>query len=152
MAMILGRYRTAREYLPRALDEATPAHPLADRAAAEQALRTAQAVMAGYPSTSLPERERLARVQRAVRLAQRRFLQCEAAAPGNALLAAIAPRWQRMRQPPALRSLQSNPLLEEDAMHLVYDTEAAAAAACGQPAGADAALLRIAASPEAADQ
>jgi tetratricopeptide (TPR) repeat protein len=152
MAMILGRYRTAREYLQRALDEATPAHPLADRAAAEQNLRIAQAVMAVYPSPSLPERERLARVERALRLAQRRYLRCEASAPGNALLAPVAPRWQRMRQPPAIASLQSNPQLEEDAMQLVYDTESAAAAACGEPAGADAALLRIATSPEAADQ
>ena len=50
MAFLLGRYKTARTYLDRALKAATAAHPLEDRALAEKNLQIANAVMAIYPS------------------------------------------------------------------------------------------------------
>jgi hypothetical protein len=42
--------------------------------------------------------------------------------------------------------------LEKATMQLVYDTEQVTARVCGEPTGEDAALLRIAASPDSVDQ
>jgi hypothetical protein len=48
--------------------------------------------------------------------------------------------------------LANDPQLEQATMQLVYDTEQVTEHVCGEPTGEDAALLRIAASPESVDQ
>ena len=165
MAFTLGRYRTAREYLEKALNAASAAHPLADKALAETNLRVASAVMAISPSPALPQRERLRRVVRAYETARKRYTDC---ANGNAgqspvangktqiqnsqEMATLGNRWQAARPRLTIASLANDASLEEATMQLVYDTEQVTEHVCGEPTGEDAALLRIAASPESVNQ
>jgi tetratricopeptide (TPR) repeat protein len=170
MAFALGRYRTAREYLARALDTASTAHPLADRALTEKNLKLAQAVMAIYPSSKLPQRERLRRVVRAYGVARKRYTDCADGNAGEApaqngqtqngraqlqnsqAMATLGNRWQAARPRLTVPALADDPQLEQATMQLVYDTEQVTAHVCGEPTGEDAALLRIATSPDAVDQ
>jgi tetratricopeptide (TPR) repeat protein len=180
MAFAMGHYRTANLYLDRAVTvAANGAQPLVNRPLTERNLQIARAVLAAYPSPQLPPRERLRRVIRAYETARARFASCSAqvqSGGGNAAgakpasqatqtagtqtggaknsdeMAALAARWQK--EPARLRiaDLEKKPELEAGAMQLVYDTEQITARACGQPAGLDAILLRIAAAPDAVDQ
>jgi tetratricopeptide (TPR) repeat protein len=166
MAFMLARYRTARTYLDRALNASSPAHPLMDRALTEKNLRIANAVMAIYPSPELPQRERLRRVVRAYELARQRYLACTNGTAGqnntpqngnmqiqnSEQMTALGNRWQNARPRLTVAALMNNAQLEQTTMQLVYDTEQATAQVCGQPTGEDAALLRIAASPDSIDQ
>jgi tetratricopeptide (TPR) repeat protein len=180
MAFAMGHYRTANLYLDRAVTvAANGAQPLVNRPLTERNLQIARAVLAAYPSPQLPPRERLRRVIRAYETARARFASCSGqvqSGGGNAAgakpasqatqtastqtggaknsdeMAALAARWQK--EPARLRiaDLEKKPELEAGAMQLVYDTEQITARACGQPAGLDAILLRIAAAPDAVDQ
>ena len=166
MAFTLGHYRTARDYLNRALSAADAAHPLKDRALAEKNLQIANAVIAIYPSPMLPQRERLRRVMRVYNVARRRYTDClngnagQSATPqtGHAQIAndqamtALGNRWQAARPRLTLADLADDAKLEQSTMQLVYDTEQVTARVCGEPSGEDEALLRIAASPDTVDQ
>jgi tetratricopeptide (TPR) repeat protein len=159
MAFLLGRYKTARAYLDRALKAATAAHPLEDRALAEKNLQIANAVMALYPSEDLPRRDRLLRVIRARDVARKRYLACANGLAGhnampqngstqiqnNDQMRALGDKWQSM-QPKLTVAALADPQLEQATMQLVYDTEQVTAQVCGEPTGEDAALLRIATS------
>ncbi len=154
--------RRAR-YLERALNAASAAHPLADRASAEKNLQIANAVMAIYPSAGLPQRERLLRVVRAFEVARKRYTAARTGMPartihhrtemyryrtarrwrrwaiaGEAATAATDtwPRWPRTRNWNRLRCNWST-TRKQVTEHV-----------CGEPTGEDAALLRIAASPD----
>ena len=162
-AYTLGRYRSARTYLERALAAGNAAHPLSGRALAETNFRNASAVLAIYPSPQLGQRERLDRVVRAHRTAHRRFLDCaqKLATPPAASdatpappdpLAALRARWDAAHQHLSAAEMVDNPQLEQAAMQLVYDTEQITSHLCGEPTGEDAALLRIASSPDTVDQ
>jgi tetratricopeptide (TPR) repeat protein len=166
MAFLLGHYRTAREYLERALNAASGAHPLADRAAVEKNLRVANAVMAIYPSPALPQRERLRRVVRAFEVARKRYTACANGNAGqnntpqngnvqiqnNQAMTALGNRWQAARPRLTVAALANDAQLEQATMQLVYDTEQMTERVCGEPSGEDAALLRIAASPDTVNQ
>jgi tetratricopeptide (TPR) repeat protein len=166
MAFMLGHYRTAREYLERALNATSAAHPLADRALAEKNLHTANAVMAIYPSPALPQRERLRRVVRAYEVARKRYTACvngnagQNSTPqdGNTQIrnsqdmTALGNRWQASRPRLTVAALAGDGQLEQAVMQLVYDTEQVTEHVCGEPTGEDAALLRIAASPDTVNQ
>jgi hypothetical protein len=165
-AFQLARYRTARTYLDRALNAAGTAHPLMDRAQVEKNLRIANAVMAIYPSPSLPQRERLRRVMRAYEVARKRYMGCANGTDGQSnvpqngrtqidndnQMTALGNRWQNARPRLTVAALADDAQLEQATMQLVYDTEQVTARVCGEPTGEDAALLRIAASPETVDQ
>ncbi|HEX6772117.1 MAG TPA: tetratricopeptide repeat protein [Acidobacteriaceae bacterium] len=165
MAFTLGRYRTAREYLEKALNVANAAHSLADKALAEKNLRTASAVVALNPSPALPQWERLRRVVRAYETARKRYTACANGNAGetpaqngatqiqnNQEMTALGNRWNAA--PPRLTTaaLANDANLEAATMQLVYDTEQVTAHVCGEPGGDDAALLRIATSPESVNQ
>ena len=168
MAFLLGRYRMARAYLDKALTASNAEHPLADRALTEKNFQIANAVLAAYPSPALPQRERLRRVVLAHESARQRFMTCAAAvnatdntganAPAKTAAAdadkmtALAARWQSARPHLTVADMADNAQLEQAAMQLVYDTEQITERACGEPTGENAALLRIAASPESIDQ
>jgi tetratricopeptide (TPR) repeat protein len=166
MAFLLGHYRTAREYLERALNAASGAHPLADRATVEKNLRVANAVMAIYPSPALPQRERLRRVVRAFEVARKRYTACANGNAGqnntpqngnvqiqnNQAMTALGNRWQAARPRLTVAALANDAQLEQATMQLVYDTEQITERVCGEPSGEDAALLRIAASPDTVNQ
>jgi tetratricopeptide (TPR) repeat protein len=166
MAFLLGRYRTAREYLERALNAASTAHPLADRTLAEKNLHLANGVMAIYPSPTLPQRERLRRTLRAYNVARKRYTACANGSAGqnnppqkgnvqiqmNQEMATLGNRWQAARPRLTVAALADDAQLEQATMQLVYDTEQVTEHACGEPTGEDAALLRIAASPESVNQ
>jgi tetratricopeptide (TPR) repeat protein len=166
MAFLLARYRTARTYLDRALNASSAAHPLTDRAQVEKNLRIANAVMAIYPSPSLPQRERLRRVVHAYQVARKRYMACANGTSGqsnapqngrtqidnNNQMTALGNRWQSARPQLTVAALVDSAQLEQATMQLVYDTEQVTARMCGEPTGEDAALLRIAASPDTVDQ
>jgi tetratricopeptide (TPR) repeat protein len=166
MAFLLARYKMARIYLDRAVKASSTAHPLADRALAEKNLQLANAVMAIYPSEELPRRERLRRVLHAHDVAQKRYLACANGTAGqnptpqngskqiqnNEQMAALGNRWQSMGPKLTVAALADDAQLEQATMQLVYDTEEATAQVCGEPAGEDAALLRIAQSPDSIDR
>jgi tetratricopeptide (TPR) repeat protein len=159
MAFLLGRYKTARTYLDRALKAAPAAHPLEDRALAEKNLQIANAVMALYPSEDLPRHDRLLRVIRALEVARKRYLACANGLAGhnatpqngstqiqnNDQMRALGDKWQSMRPKLTVAAL-ADQQLEQATMQLVYDTEQVTAQVCGEPTGEDAALLRIATS------
>ena len=166
MAFLLARYRTARTYLDRALNASSAAHPLTDRALVEKNLRIANAVMAIYPSPELPQRERLRRVVRAYEVARKRYMACangtggQSKAPQNGRtqidnndqMTALGNRWQSARPRLTVAALVEDAQLEQTTMQLVYDTEQVTERVCGEPTGEDAALLRIAASPDSVEQ
>ncbi len=206
MAFAMGHFRTAHLFLERAVTVASPQQPLVNHELTEHNLQVARAVMAAYPSPSLPERERLRRVVQAYATARRRFQACTMKAPAAGAatggqpgaptdaartheIAALAERWQQAPSPLTVQQLQRDDGLETVVMQLVYDTElaldsapaaaagtsgggtpttqtatapaaktpaparvAAPPSACGPPAGLDAALLRIAATPDGVDQ
>jgi tetratricopeptide (TPR) repeat protein len=166
MAFLLARYKMARTYLDRALKSSNAAHPLMNRELAEKNLQIANAVVAVYPSEELPQRERLLRVVRAYEVAHRRYTACangnagESNEPlsGNAQIqngdqmTALANRWQRSGPRLTVAALVDSAQLEKATMQLVYDTEQVTEKVCGEPTGTDAALLRIAASPDSVDQ
>jgi hypothetical protein len=159
MAFLLGRYKTARSYLDRALKAATATHPLEDRALAEKNLQIANAVMALYPSEDLPRHDRLLRVIRARDVARKRYLACTNGLAGhnatpqngstqihnNDQMRVLGDKWQSMRPKLTVTAL-ADPQLEQATMQLVYETEQVTAQVCGEPTGEDAALLRIATS------
>ena len=196
-AFMLGRYRTARTYLERALAFNSPAHTLVDRAAVETNLHEADAALAAYPSAQLPQRERLHRVLLAHDLARLRYMECarqtaappatpvpavaatgsaatgaaatgkdaaanktpaarpespQAVAAATQAMANLGTRWSAARPHLNMTDLAENPQFEQAEMQLVYDTEQITSHACGQPTGANAALLRIATSPDTVDQ
>jgi tetratricopeptide (TPR) repeat protein len=165
-AFLLGRYRTARTYLDRALNASNAAHPLTDRAQVEKNLRIANAVIAIYPSPTLPQRERLRRVVHAYEVARKRYTTCANGTGGQSNAAqngrtqldndqqmtALGNRWQTARPRLTVAALADSTQLEQATMQLVYDTEQVTERVCGEPAGEDAALLRIAGSPDTADQ
>ena len=166
MAFLLGKYKMARSYLDRALKSSNAAHPLTNRALAETNLQIANAVMAVYPSEELPQRERLRRVVQAYEVARRRYTACmngdagqsnaplngKAQIQNNDQMAALANRWQSAKPRLTVAELADNEQLEKTTMQLVYDTEQVTLQVCGEPTGKDAALLRIAASPDSVDQ
>jgi tetratricopeptide (TPR) repeat protein len=166
MAFLLAKYQMARIYLDRALKSSNAAHPLMDRALAEKNLQIANAVMAIYPSEELPQRERLLRVVRAYEVARRRYAACangnagQSDAPLNGTaqvqnseqMTALGSRWESARPRLTVAALVDSEQLEKATMQLVYDTEQVTARVCGEPTGEDAALLRIAASPDSVDQ
>lgn len=166
MAFTLGRYRQARDYLDKALNAANAAHPLKDRALAEKNLEIASAVMGIYPSTQLPQGERARRVLRAYGVARKRYTDCangnagESATPqtgktqiqNSQEMTALGNRWQAARPRLTAAALANNMQLEAATMQLVYDTEQVTEHVCGEPTGDDAALLRIAASPDSVEQ
>src|SRR6185437_1571716 len=166
MAFTLGHYRTAREYLERALNAAGATHPLTDRALVEKNLRAANAVIAIYPSPALPQRERLRRVVRSYDVARKRYTACvngnagqnNTPQDGNTQIrnsqdmTALGNRWQASRPRLTVAALANDAQLEQAAMQLAYDTEQVTEHVCGEPTGEDAALLRIAASPETVNQ
>jgi tetratricopeptide (TPR) repeat protein len=166
MAFALARYRTARSYLDRALNASSASRPLMDRALTEKNLRIANAVMAIYPSQALPQRERLLRVVRAYNVARKRYMACangttdqnntpqhgSTQIKNNDDMAALGNRWQNARPRLTVAALVDSAQLEQATMQLVYDTEQVTEQVCGEPRGEDAALLRIAASPESVEQ
>ena len=166
MAFLLAKYQMARIYLDRALKASSAAHPLADRAQAEKNLQIANAVMAIYPSEELPQRERLLRVVRAFEVARRRYGACangnagqsDTPLNGNAQIqnsdqmTALGNRWESAGPRLTVAALVNSAQLEKATMQLVYDTEQVTERVCGEPTGEDAALLRIAASPDSVDQ
>jgi tetratricopeptide (TPR) repeat protein len=166
MAFLLARYKVARTYLDRALKSSSAAHPLMNRELAEKNLQISNTVVAVYPSEELPQRERLLRVERAYEVAHRRYTACangnagESNEPlsGNAQIqngdqmTALANRWQRSGPRLTVAALVDSAQLEKATMQLVYDTEQVTEKVCGEPTGTDAALLRIAASPDSVDQ
>jgi hypothetical protein len=148
------------------LKASNAAHPLMDRALAEKNLQIANAVMAIYPSEELPQRARLLRVVRAYEVARRRYTACangnagqsDAPQNGNAQIqnsdqmTALGNRWESARPRLTVAALVDSEQLEKATIQLVYDTEQVTARVCGEPTGEDAALLRIAASPDSVDQ
>ncbi|HZD76062.1 MAG TPA: hypothetical protein VE218_03590 [Acidobacteriaceae bacterium] len=166
MAFLLSKYKLARGYLDRALKASNAAHPLMDRALAEKNLQIANAVVAIYPSEELPQRERLRRVVQAYAVARRRYTACangnagqsnaplngKAQIQNNEQMAALANRWQSAKPRLTVAELTDDAQLEKATMQLVYDTEQVTLQVCGEPTGKDAALLRIAASPDSVDQ
>ena len=63
-------------------------------------------------------------------------------------LAGLAARWTPLPTGPALqRRLAADPAFAQNTLQLAYETERATAGPCGQPAGDDALLTRIAAAP-----
>ena len=67
-------------------------------------------------------------------------------------MTSLGNRWQSMRPKLTVAALADDPQLEQATMQLVYDTEQVTADVCGEPAGEDAALLRIAQSPDSIDR
>jgi hypothetical protein len=142
------------------------AHPLADRALVEKNLQIANAVTAIYPSEELPRRERLRRVVHAHDVAQKRYLACTNGTAGqnatpqngrtqiqnNEQMTSLGNRWQSMRPKLTVAMLSDDAQLEQATMQLAYDTEQVTAEVCGEPTGEDAALLRIAQSPDSIDR
>jgi tetratricopeptide (TPR) repeat protein len=166
MAFTLARYRTARTYLDRALNASSASRPLMNRTLTEKNLKIANAVMAIYPSQALPQRERLLRVVRAFNVARKRYMACANGTAGqnntpqhgstqiqnNEDMAALGNRWQNARPRLTVAALVDSAQLEQATMQLVFDTEQVTEQVCGEPTGDDAALLRIAASPESVEQ
>jgi tetratricopeptide (TPR) repeat protein len=166
MAFALARYRTARTYLDRALNASSASRPLMNRTLAEKNLKTANAVMAIYPSQALPQRERLLRVVRAFNVARKRYTACANGTAGqnntpqhastqiqnNDDMAALGNRWQNARPRLTVAALVGSAQLEQATIQLVFDTEQVTEQVCGEPTGDDLALLRIAESPESVEQ
>ena len=67
-------------------------------------------------------------------------------------MTALGSRWESARPRLTVAALVDSEQLEKATMQLVYDTEQVTARVCGEPTGEDAALLRIAASPDSVDQ
>jgi uncharacterized protein YkwD len=67
-------------------------------------------------------------------------------------MTALGNRWQASRPRLTVAALANDAQLEQAAMQLAYDTEQVTEHVCGEPTGEDAALLRIAASPETVNQ
>jgi tetratricopeptide (TPR) repeat protein len=166
MAFLLSKYKLARGYLDKALKSSNAAHPLQDRALAEKNLQIANAVVAVYPSEELPQRTRLLRVVSAYDTARKRYTACangnagQSSSPqsgstqikNNEQMSTLDNRWQNSKPGLTVATLVNSAPLEKSTMQLVYDTEQITAQVCGEPTGVDAALLRIAASPDSVDQ
>jgi tetratricopeptide (TPR) repeat protein len=166
MAFVLSRYAMARTYLDKALKASNATHPLKDPALAEKNLQLANAVVAVYPSEELPQRARLLRMVSAYDAARRRYTACangnagQSSSPqsgstqikNNEQMSTLGNRWQNSKPGLTVATLVNSAPLEKSTMQLVYDTEQITAQVCGEPTGVDAALLRIAASPDSVDQ
>jgi tetratricopeptide (TPR) repeat protein len=166
MAFLLSRYKMARSYLDKAVKSSSAAHPLMDRALAEKNLQIANAVVAIYPSEELPQRARLLRVVSAYDAARKRYTACangnagQSSAPqsgstqiqNNDQMTTLGNRWQNSKPGLTVAALVNSEQLEKSTMQLVFDTEQITEQVCGEPTGVDAALLRIAASPDSVDQ
>jgi len=150
----LGMYRMAQEYLSRALGGPLP-EGLAENAKAADhfMLDTSQRVLLLYPSIRLSPRQRAQRVLALRNIARQRLTTCTGSNPAMPQgLAGIASRWGQLPATMTVSVLEQQPDLEQTMIQLAYDTETAAAAQCGAPAGDDATVLRIAQNPNAIDQ
>jgi hypothetical protein len=70
----------------------------------------------------------------------------------NQEMTTLGKRWQAARPRLTVAALANDAALEDATMQLVYDTERVTEDVCGAPTGEDAALLRIAASPDSVNQ
>jgi tetratricopeptide (TPR) repeat protein len=160
-AFALGRFRTAKQYLERALarpDASQQSEVDNDR----KELAQSKAILDLYPTPTMPARERAERVLKARDIARKRFFSCvapKADPAANTVPAALPPdlaalniRWQAEPKNLTLGALIHDPRLQQQELDLVYDTELKTVHDCGTPTGDDALLLRIAQSPDAVEQ
>lgn len=153
-AFALGMYRIAQDYLSRALGSPLAAHFSGDEEAADRTmLDTSLHVMLLYPSFDLTPRSRAQRVLAIRDIARQRLTACVSTSPpGSPKLADVVSRWNQLPAQLTVSQLEQQPNLEQTIVLLGFETETAAATACGTPTGNDALLLRIANNPYVVDQ
>ena len=138
-------YALARHYLEKAVAIA----PNDTRSADE--LRTSQLILELDPyEARIGRDERARRVLRAFELTQYRLEKCAedkgislSSQPSSVPIAADYQEFEALSPHIGLRGLRDDPELTDKAMQLVFRSQNDAAAACGQPAGPDLALLLI---------
>jgi Tfp pilus assembly protein PilF len=149
-----GRFRTAKQYLERAMN-----HPEFEKLPSDQQavyrnmLADSDHILLLYPGDDLSVRVRAMRVLANRKTAQERLASClstKSAIPQS--LQDIANQWQQLPKAIQLTQLERNPQLEQAVMQLVYQTETITAQQCGTSSGNDALLLKIAQNPGAVEQ
>jgi tetratricopeptide (TPR) repeat protein len=153
-AYVLNRFQEAKEYLERTLN-----HPDFEKQPKEvqsqfrNMLSDADHILLLYPGPELSVRARSERILGNKKIAQARLADClssKSAVPSE--LQDLVPEWQQLPAKLSLLQLEQNPELEQQIMHLVYQTEQITSRQCGAPTGDDALLLKIAQAPEAVEQ
>lgn len=153
-AYVLNRYQEAKQYLERTLN-----HPDFQKQPAEvesqfrNMLSDADHILLLYPGPDLSVRARAERILENKKIAEQRLADClssKSAVPPE--LQELVPQWQQLPAKLRLLQLEQNPEMEQQIMHLVYQTEQITSRQCGAPTGDDALLLKIAQAPEAVEQ
>ena len=153
-AYVLNRFQEAKEYLERTLN-----HPDFEKQPKEvqsqfrNMLSDADHILLLYPGPELSVRARSERILGNKKIAQARLADClssKSAVPSE--LQDLVPEWQQLPAKLSLLQLEQNPELEQQIIHLVYQTEQITSRQCGAPTGDDALLLKIAQAPEAVEQ
>ena len=143
-----GDFEAAHRLLARALDTKTGVPPGPQ---ARVMMENAQRILELMPTNALPLRERVDRILAARSIAKKRFDSCSAqfidAPAPSAAIAQLGPRWSGSAGTATAATLTHDPSLQEDAMQLVFDTEAEAQKSCSAATGDDALLLTLANSP-----
>ena len=145
----LGDFAQARTLVERALHIATDTRPQPTTAIATLQIQHAalDRLLVLDPARSLPASERVSRILVDAAVARTRLTSCLATAAPSTSLAGLAARWSVAAPLLKRRTLLASPDLQGAALDLLFTTETATAAACGQPSGDDALLLRLAAQP-----
>jgi len=140
-ALKLGHFDAAQNYLR----QAVAADPADTQSAVR--LKTTQAVLQMDPfRPDLSDAQRSQIVLEAFDTAGRRLSSCPVSGAGTAVAAqaALEERWTKLHPDITANRLRSDPDLVERAMDVVFNIERETSTTCGEPSGADQALLLIA--------
>jgi tetratricopeptide (TPR) repeat protein len=142
LAYNMGDYEPADRLLERAAAQHAP-----DAAGDVKLAHNAVRMSALNPLPSLPERERAARVLEIRTIAKKRFDACKQAAGGQTaqpIFQALAARWAGPDATSNSATMVRDPVRQDAALQLAYDTERELQSICGSASGDDALILRLA--------
>jgi len=145
VAYALADYTTAHKLLDRAA--ALRTRERSPQAAADASIaRNAERLLELNPSLSLPPGQRVARILTLRAIAKKRLDACtqRTGVQPSAALQAIAARWTGPDATSNAATLLRDPVRQDAALKLAFDTERELESQCGPASGDDALLLRLA--------
>jgi Tfp pilus assembly protein PilF len=152
-----GNYELAHAYLERALNHPDfPDEPEEKREALRNQLRDAIHILLLYPSDHLSASQRAARTLKIEDIASERLASCmlllsnqSQSVPAD--LSDLSKQWPELPRKQSATKLTQDGDLEEKILSLSYQVELATARSCGEPAGEDRLLTKIASAPQAVE-
>lgn len=152
-----GNYLLARNYLERVLNHPKVAHePEEAREELRNELRDSIHILLLYPSWNLPQSQRAKRIAAIDQIAEARLAYCMTGLysknqPIPPALNSLSTQWAALPQKRTPARITASGDLGEQILSLSYQIELETAKVCGQPAGNDLLLLKIASAPQAVE-